>query len=367
MNFIDLKKQYSLIEKEVQDKIQQVLNHGQYILGPELHEFEEQLCNFSKSKYAVTCSNGTDALLLTILSLQLKEGDEVIMPSYTYFATAEMFMLHGIKPIFCDIEKDTFLMDASKIEELITSKTRAIVPVPLFGQPCDMNEINDIAKKHNIYVIEDAAQSFGATYHGKVSGTLAPLATTSFFPAKPLGCYGDGGAVFCQDEERYNHLKKLRFHGEASKNFHDELGINGRMNTLQCAILQVKLDIFPKELKLREQVAQKYHERLNKINALKTPTVKENRTSSWAQYSILLDPKINRDDFVDKIKAEGIPVAVYYPRGIHQQPICKTLGYDKAHLPVTEEVSQHILSLPMHPYLSDENIDDVCKTIEKLI
>lgn len=361
VNFIDLKKQYAAIKDEVQQQIDTVLNHGQYILGAEVQELETALCNFSGSKYCVTCSNGTDALLLAFMAIGIKPGDEVILPAYSYFASAEMLPLIGAKPVFVDIERETFNIDAKLIEQAITPKTKAILPVSLFGQMADMDLIQEIATKHNLKVIEDGAQSFGAAYKGKKSCSMSDLSTTSFFPAKPLGCYGDGGAVFTNDEAIYNDLLSFRFHGQESKNYHTKIGINGRMNTLQCAIMLPKLKRFSWELEQRQRIADNYTQAFSKYSdRITTPFVAAERSSVWAQYTLCMS---DREGFQAKMTAEGIPTAIYYPRGMHQQPVFEE--FYNGSMPNTEWVSEKVISLPMFPDMSESEQATIIDAVDK--
>jgi UDP-2-acetamido-2-deoxy-ribo-hexuluronate aminotransferase len=355
IDFANLQYQHELYKEEIEDAILKVARNCNFIMGNEVSELEKSLEKFTGAKYAVTCSNGTDALLLAMMALDIKPGDEVITTPFTFIATAETIAFLGAKPVFVDIDKKTYNIAPSKIEEKITSKTKAIIPVSLYGQPADMDKIQDIATKYNIKIIIDGAQSFGCTYNGKTDSNLGDISTTSFFPAKPLGCYGDGGAVFTNDEDLANKMKSLRVHGQSKRYHHKYIGMGGRLDTLQAAILNVKLKYYSKDLALRQEVAQKYHSKLNiKNSKLVLPFVEEGRTSAWAQYSIRVK---NRDELQEKLKLAGIPTAVHYPMPLHLQECFEYLGYKKGDFPISETVSTEIMSLPMNPYVSDEEIE----------
>jgi UDP-2-acetamido-2-deoxy-ribo-hexuluronate aminotransferase len=299
-----------------------------------------------------------------MMALDIKPDDEIITTPFTFIATAETIALLGAKPVFVDIDEKTYNIDANKIEEKITTKTKGIISVSLYGQPSDLDEINKIAKKYNLFHIIDGAQSFGATYKGKAEVHYCDIYTTSFFPAKPLGCYGDGGAVLTNNDELAGKIRMLRVHGQNKRYHHKYIGINGRMDTIQAAILNVKLKHYKKDLKLRQEVAVKYNEKLKNINEIILPFVKEDRTSAWAQYSIRVK---NRDKIQVKLKKEGIPTAVHYPMPLHMQECFRYLNYKKGDFPVAERVSKEILSLPMNPYLSDEKINYITEKLEKRI
>ncbi len=358
MDFIDLKTQQSLIKPQIDKKIQDVLSHGQYINGPEIGELEKKLSAYVGVRHCIGCSNGTDALLLALLALGVKSGDEVITTPFTFFATGEVISLLGAKAIFVDIEPDTYNIDGKKIEEKITDKTKAIIPVSLYGQCSDMDGINVIANKHGIPVIEDGAQSFGAEYGNKKSCGLSTIACTSFFPSKPFAGYGDGGACFTNDDQLAKTLRELVNHGQSARYTHTLIGINGRLDTLQAAILLCKLEIFPEEVKKRAQVGEWYTELLQ--DHVKTPLIKEGRTSVFAQYTIEVP---DREKFIENMKRQGIPTAVHYPIPLHKQPIYQEMGYGNVSTPNAEDVAQRVVSLPMHPYLSYEDIKKVTKIV----
>lgn len=362
MQFIDLKKQYKLIETNILNSIQTVLEHGQYIMGPEISKLEQQLAQFLGVKHAIVNSSGTDALLMALLALDIGPGDEVITSPFSFFATAEVIALCQAKPVFVDIDPITYNIDASKIAAAITPKTKAIMPVSLYGQCADMNKINQIAKQHNLAVVEDAAQSFGATYEGRYSGALSTIGCTSFFPSKPLGGYGDSGACFTNDDLLAEKMTEIRIHGQNARYCHKYIGINGRMDTIQAAILLEKLKLFPDEIVMRQEVAQRYNELLAGI--AKTPTVNSKNKSVYAQYTIEV---LNRDHFQQKMQAMGIPTAVHYPIAMHQQEALKYLGYQEGDLPHAEKASKHVVSLPMHPYLSIEEQQCVAEAVKQCL
>lgn len=355
IDFANLQYQHELYKDEIENAILKVSRNCNFIMGDEVQELEKSLEEFTGAKYAVSCSNGTDALLLAMMALDIKPGDEVITTPFTFIATAETIAFLGAIPVFVDIDEKTYNIDPAKIEEKITSKTKAIIPVSLYGQPADMDEITKIAKKHNLKVIIDGAQSFGSTYNGIADSALGDISTTSFFPAKPLGCYGDGGAVFTNDEELANKMKSLRLHGQSKRYHHKYIGMGGRLDTIQAAVLNVKLEYYKKDLALRQEVAQKYHSKLNiHTSKLVLPFVEEGRTSAWAQYSIRVK---NRDELQEKLKLAGIPTAVHYPMPLHLQECFIYLGYKKGDFPISEIVSEEIMSLPMNPYVTDEEIE----------
>lgn len=379
--FIDLKSQYSELKDKINHRIQTVLDHGQFILGPEVHEFEERLKEYLGVKHAITCANGTDALLLAMTSAGIEPGDEVIVPGFSFIATAETVVLLGAKPVFVDIDDKTFNIDASKIVQAITPKTKAIIPVSLYGHPADMNEVRSLAEENGLTVIEDAAQSFGATYHGKKSCNLSTLATTSFFPAKPLGCYGDGGAVFTDNDELAEKIISLRFHGMSKEHRykHIHVGRNSRLDTLQAAILIEKLAHFDWELGQRQKVARRYDEAFSQHNEknpetpLQFPVIEEGCVSAYAQYTLWLE---NRSEIQAHLKEKGIPTAVHYPMPMYKQPAYESFfdttapsGNSKGLLEKCEWAARGVMSLPMHPYMSEETqnkiIDGVIETLSR--
>ena len=363
MHFIDLKSRHQLIGDKINARIQQVMEHGQFILGPEVREVEEKLAQYTGSKHCVTVSSGTDSLLIALMALGVGAGDEVITVPYTWISTAEVIALLGAKPVFVDIRPDTWNMDETLLEAAITDKTKAIMPVSIYGQCPDVDAINEIAKKYNLPVIEDAAQSFGATYKGKKSCNLSTIGSTSFFPSKPLGCYGDGGALFTNDDELAEKFRWIRVHGQERKHHHPILGINGRMDTIQAAILLEILEVFPDEVQKRENLGQTYSERLAHLDGLETPTIGGNNTSVFAQYTILIQ---NREDIQNKLKENDIPSVSYYSVPLHLQPVFKNLAHQVRDFPVAEKVANQCLSLPMSPYLTQEDQSEVIDAISKI-
>jgi len=360
IDFANLKHQYQLYKTELDEAIHKVLDNANYIMGSEVKALEENLQNFTGAKHAITCSSGTDALLLAMMALDIKPDDEIITTPFTFIATAETIAFLGAKPVFVDIDEKTYNLDPTKIEEKITDKTKAIMPVSLYGQPADMEAIQAIADKHNLKVIVDGAQSFGSTFEGKTDSTLGDISTTSFFPAKPLGCFGDGGAVFTNDDTLAQKMKSLRVHGQSKRYHHQYIGMGGRMDTIQCAVVDVKLKYYEKDLKLREEVAEKYTEALKDKDVV-LPFVDKRATSAWAQYSIRVK---DRDTVQAKLKEQGIPTAVHYPMPLHLQECFEYLGYGRGDFPIAEMVSDEIMSLPMNPYVGDDEIGYIKECIK---
>ncbi len=365
IDFANLKKQHYLYYDEIEKEIDQVLNKTNFIMGEPIKTLEKSLEEFTGAKHAITCSSGTDALLLAMMALDIKPNDEIITTPFTFIATAETIAFLGAKPVFVDIDEKTYNIDPSKIEAAITPKTKAIIPVSLYGQPADMDKINQYTNNkytnQPIHIIIDGAQSFGATYKNKAEVHYCDIYTTSFFPAKPLGCYGDGGAVLTNNQKLATKIQQLRVHGQSKRYHHKYIGMGGRLDAIQAAVLNVKLKHYPKDLKLRQEVAQKYTNILITNNQYTNiPTIKPDRTSAFAQYSIRVE---NRDAVQSKLKEEGIPTAVHYPMPLHLQECFEYLGYKKGDFPISEVVSQEIMSLPMNPYLSDEEIEYICESL----
>lgn len=354
IDFANLQYQYQRYKEEIDRAIHNVLDKSNYIMGEEVSELEANLQNFTGAKHAITCGSGTDALLLAMMALDIQPDDEIITTPFTFIATAETIAFLKAKPVFADIDEKTYNIDPSKIEEKITNKTKAIIPVSLYGQPADMDTIQTIADKHNLKVIIDGAQSFGSTYKGKTDSNLGDVSTTSFFPAKPLGCFGDGGALFTNDDALAEKMRMLRVHGQNKRYHHKYIGMGARLDTLQAAVLNVKLKYYPQDLKRREEVAEKYTKALQHNEKVIPPFVSEEATSAWAQYSIRVQ---NRDALQNRLKEAGIPTAVHYPMPLHLQECFQYLGYQLGDFPVSEKVSEEILSLPMNPYLRDDEID----------
>lgn len=359
IDFANLKFQHELYKEEIENAILKVARNCNFIMGEEVGRLEKELENFTKSKFAITCASGTEALLIALMALDIKENDEVITTPFTFIATSEMVALLGAKPVFVDVDEKTYNIDPNLIESKITSGTKAILPVSLYGQPANMDEISRIAKKYNLKVVIDGAQSFGSTWKGVCDCTLGDIATTSFFPAKPLGCYGDGGAVFTNDENLADKIKSLRIHGQSKRYHHRYIGVGGRLDTIQAAVLSVKLSHYDKDLSLRREVAQKYFKALNDKNLI-LPFIDERADSAWAQFSVRAK---NRDALQSKLKDAGIPTAVHYPMPLHLQECFKYLGYKNGDFPISEKISQEIMSLPMNPYLSDEEINCIAHSI----
>ncbi|WP_019385328.1 DegT/DnrJ/EryC1/StrS family aminotransferase [Acinetobacter venetianus] len=346
IEFIDLKAQQNRIKDKIDAGIQSVLTHGQYILGPEVTELEEKLAAYVGVKYCITCANGTDALQIAQMVFGIGPGDEVITPGFTYIATAETVALLGAKPVYVDVNPKTYNLDVEKLEAAITPRTKAIIPVSLYGQCADFDTINAIAAKYGIPVIEDAAQSFGATYKGRKSCNLSTVACTSFFPSKPLGCYGDGGAIFTNDEELAKVIRQIARHGQDRRYHHIRVGVNSRLDTIQAAILLPKLEILDDEMQARQKVAEIYNQLFNQASVHTTPYLEPHNTSAWAQYTIQVD---NRAEIQKNLQEQGVPTAVHYPIPLNKQP---AVADTNVWLPVGDAIAERVMSLPMHPYLS---------------
>lgn len=356
MKFIDLQTQYELHKHSIDKAIMRVLAHGQYLFGPEIELLENKLASYVGVKHCITMSSGTTALQIALMALDIKQGDEVITTPFSFFATAEVIYLLGAKPVYVDIDPNTYLIDHTSIESVITQRTKAIIPVSLYGQCADMDVINEIASRYGISVIEDAAQSFGAIYKGKKSCALSEIACTSFFPSKPLGGYGDSGACFTNNDELAQRMRMMINHGQKNRYQHVMLGINGRMDTLQAAILLEKFSLFETELKSRQQIAKWYKEFLPENIVL--PVILPHNEGVYAQYTIQLD---DRDAIQKKLTECGIPTAVHYPIGLHQQEVVKHQHQEKLpNFPITERCAKRVLSLPFHPYLSKGSVQLIC-------
>lgn len=358
--FIDLKSQYEALKPQIHARINRVLEHGQYIMGPEVKELEERLQEYTGAKYCITAASGTEALLISLMALGVGPGDEVITTPFTFAATAEVIVLVGAKPVFVDIEPDTCNINASLIEAKITPNTKAIMPVSLYGQPADMDEINAIAAKHgNIPVIEDAAQSFGATYKGKKSCNLSTIGCTSFFPSKPLGCYGDGGAIFTSDETIAQACREIRVHGQSQRYLHTRVGVGGRMDTIQCAIVLAKLERFDWEVEKRLAIGAQYNTSLDHIG-LPRVAQRLDRTSVYGQYTVFCSDR----SFVQQHLAEaGVPTSVHYPVPLNEQPAYKHLCCSTC-TPVAQKIAKQVMSLPMSPNLSTQDLNGVINALE---
>lgn len=366
--FIDLKTQYNALKNSIDTRIQKVLESGAYIGGPEVAELEKTLAQHTGTKYCLAVASGTDALLIPMMALGIGPGDEVITTAFSFIATAETIVLAGAAPIYVDIERKTFNIDPKKIEAAITPKTKAIMPVSLYGQAADLEEINAIAKKHNLFVIEDTAQSYGAKYKDKKSGACTTAAGTSFYPAKPLGCYGDGGAIFTNDEKLSVIMKEIREHGSAKRYFHTRLGVNGRLDTIQCAILLAKMERYDWEVMERNRVAKRYTEAFRGLELIdpqfSIPYIKPENVSVWAQYTLTIN---NRDLFQKKMTELQVPTAVHYPMTMPDQPWYKSNTKNIHDISVSRWAADHVVSLPMYPDMDDKTQDIVIAAVKKSV
>ncbi len=360
IDFIDLKTQQNAIRSQLEQNIHRVLHHGQYIMGGEIDLLEAKLAAYTGAKHCITVASGTEALLISLMALGIGAGDEVITTPFTFVATAEVIVLLGAKPVFVDIEPDTCNINAGLIEAAITNKTKAIMPVSLYGQPADMDEINTIAAKYNLPVIEDAAQSFGATYKGKKSCNLSTIGCTSFFPSKPLGCYGDGGAIFTNDDEIAQACKEIRIHGQSARYYHPRVGVGGRMDTLQCAVILAKWDRFDWEVEQRIAHGERYNQLMDE-NGIQRVQQRSDRTSVFAQYTILLD---NRDEIETRLKEAGIPTAIHYPTPLNEQPAYGHLCCSEC-TPISKKTATQVLSLPFSAELRQNTINKIDSIFRK--
>jgi UDP-2-acetamido-2-deoxy-ribo-hexuluronate aminotransferase len=362
MQFIDLKTQYRRIENEVNQRMKAVLEHGQYVLGPEVKELEQKLAEYVGIKHCIGISDGTTALQVALMALDIGPGDEVITTPFTFIATGEMIALVGATPVFVDIDPLSYNINPALIEAAITPRTKAIMPVSLYGQCADFDAINEIAARHNLPVIEDAAQSFGASYHGRRSCGATTIACTSFFPSKPLGCYGDGGACFTNDDELAKAMREIHLHGQDRRYHHPRIGLNGRLDTLQAAILLAKLEIFPGEVEARARIGARYTELLSDL--VRTPVLSAGCTSVYAQYTIEVD---NRDAFCANVQAQGVPTAVHYPIPLHLQPAFSSLKQCVGAFPVAEHAASRVVSLPMFPDMDEAQQDQVVAAVRQAL
>lgn len=364
IEFIDLKTQYQSIKADVDRRIHAVLDHGQYIMGPEVRELEEKLEAYTGARHCITVASGTEALLISLMALGVKAGDEIITTPFTFVATAEVIALLGAVPVFVDVQPDTCNIDPSLIEAAITSKTRAIMPVSLYGQVADMDEINAIAARHgNIPVIEDAAQSFGASYKGKKSCNLSTIGCTSFFPSKPLGCYGDGGAIFTNDDALAKAMREIRVHGQEKRYYHTRIGVGGRMDTLQCAVVLAKLERFDWEIEQRINAGDRYLELLGSIAGVVPLAVRQDCTCVWGQFTIQVN---DREAVLNKLKSAGIPTAVHYPVPLNRQPAYQTLCRIASSLENSDAVAGRVISLPMHPYIDSATQETIVRAVAEV-
>ncbi len=387
MQFIDLKKQQQKIRTNIESNIISVLDHGKYIMGPEVMELEKKLAEYAGVKHSISCSSGTDALLMALMAHNVGPGDAIFTTPFTFIATAEVISLLGATPVFVDIDSKTYNIDTDQLERAIVAlnegttdyplpasnisskmKPKGIIAVDLFGLPADYDKIRSIAKRHSLFVIEDAAQSFGGEYKNQKACSLAEIGCTSFFPAKPLGGYGDGGMCFTDNDDLANELRSIRIHGKGNDKYDNiRVGINGRLDTLQAAILLPKFDIFPDEITLRQKVADCYSNLLSEISSLTLPYIPKDSLSAWAQYSILAKDGEHRSIIQDKLKEADIPTAVYYPQPLHLQTAFADLGYKAGNFPVSETCSDRIFSLPMHPYLLEEDQKNISQVIKSTV
>ena len=359
--FVDLKAQYTDLKPAIDARIQRVLDHGQYIMGPEVRELEARLEAFTSARHCLTVASGTEALLIALMAIGVRPGDEVITTPFTFVATAEVIALIGAIPVFVDVQPDTCNMDPAHLEAAITDRTKAIMPVSLYGQVADMDEVNAIAARHGgITVIEDAAQSFGATYKGRKSCNLSTIGCTSFFPSKPLGCYGDGGAVFTNDDAIAKAMREIRVHGQERRYFHTQIGVGGRMDTLQCAVVLAKFDNFDWEIEQRRQAGERYLRLLDRLQSVQKPAVRPDRTCVWGQFTVQVG---NREVVLEKLKAAGIPTTVHYPVPLHQQPAYRDLCRVSGNLENSEAVSARVFSLPMHSYMTPATQEKIVEAV----
>ena len=372
MEFIDLGRQYEVIKDKIDEGIRRVVGSHRFIMGPEVLELEDRLAKFVGRKYCLTCASGTDALQIPLMAYELTKTDAVFVPSFTFFASAESVNLAGGTPVFVDIDS-TFNMSPESLENEIKRilsegklNPKGVIPVDLFGRSADYDAILPIAKKYNLFVLEDAAQGFGGSLHGKRNGAFGDVSATSFFPAKPLGCYGDGGAIFTDNEELYDVMKSIRVHGMGSERYDNvRMGMNGRMDTIQAAVILAKLDIFEDELESRQKVAQQYTKELK--GSFIVPETDSEYYSAWAQYTIRAKNENERGRIIARLKEKDIPVMIYYPIPLHEQTVYKKLGYGYISLPNSSQASRQVFSIPMHPYLKEEEINTICDTLVNVI
>jgi UDP-2-acetamido-2-deoxy-ribo-hexuluronate aminotransferase len=355
--FYDLDAQQAVIKRRIDANIAKVLSHGKYILGPEVAELEERLSDYTGAKYCISCANGTDALQIALMAIGVGPGDEVITPAFSYIATAEATSLLGAKPIYVDVDPKTFNINPALIEEKITKKTKAIIPVSLYGQPADFTQINEIALKHNLIVIEDGAQSFGAEQLGTKSCNLSDIGCTSFFPSKPLGCYGDGGAVFTSDPSLAKSIRQIARHGQEKRYVHTRIGINSRLDTIQAAVLLAKLEVFDYETAVKNNVAASYFKLLQHSKIVTCPIVSEQNTSSWAQYTLKSE---FRDEICGTLSSNNLPTAIHYPLPLNQQI---AVADKSVFLPIGDELSKQVFSVPIHAYMKTQTIEIIAETI----
>ena len=384
MEFIDLAFQQKRIRENIDRRIEAVLNHGQYIMGPEVAALEKELSRYVGAKHAISCASGTDALLMALMARGIGPGDAVLTTPFTFIATAEVISLLGATPVYVDIDRKTYNIDPEQLERCLSAlrsgdaglhplprlagqkgiTPKAIIAVDLFGLPADYGRLDNIAKQNGLFLIEDAAQSFGGEVNGRKACTFGDVSCTSFFPAKPLGCYGDGGMCFCSDDRLAEIMRSIRLHGKGSHKYENiRIGINGRLDTLQAAILLAKFSLFEEEVRLRQAVASRYSELLRSCQSLVTPEVPAGYQSVWAQYSLLARDETHRDAIMKNLQAKGIPTVIYYPRPLHLQAAFSFLGYREGDFPASEDSASRIFSLPMHPYLNEGDQDRIAAAL----
>jgi len=363
MDFIDLKTQYKNYKAEIDRRMQDVIEKASFIMGPAVGELEQKLAKYVGVKHAIACASGTDALLLPLLAYGIKPGDEIITTPFTFIATAEVVSFIGAKPVFVDIDERNYNIDINQLENKITPRTKGIIVVSLYGQMADMDKINEVAKKHKLFVIEDAAQSFGAIYKGKKSCSLSDVGATSFYPSKPLGCYGDGGMVFTNDDKLSEKMRSLLNHGQGERYVHKYIGLNMRLDSIQAAVLLAKFEHFEEEANKRFEIGKRYNELLRGSAAIPPAIEKYTDRHVFAQYSVRVR---NRDRVIEELKKNNIPTAIHYPIPIHLQEAYKYLGYKEEDFPVSEKVSKEIFSLPMHPYLKEEDQQKIAEIIRRV-
>jgi dTDP-4-amino-4,6-dideoxygalactose transaminase len=389
MQFVDLSTQQKRIRENLENNIHAILDHGKYIMGPEIKTLEKRLAEYSGVKHAVGCASGTDALLMALMALGVGPGDAVFTSPFTFIATAEVISLLGATPVYVDIDPQTFNMNPDKLKDAVQAvvdnnpsihpipairsdekaqalklNPRGIIAVDIFGLPASYDRIESIAREQGLFVIEDAAQSFGAELNGKRACSFGNIACTSFFPAKPLGCYGDGGMCFTNDDKLVEILESLRVHGKGHHKYDNvRIGVNGRLDTLQAGILLAKFDIFPEEIEMRQQVAYKYSSLLNSFSAVQVPSIPQGYKSAWAQYSLLANDEQQRTEIQSRLKDAGIPSAIYYPKPLHLQSAFSSLGYKDGDFPISEDCSRRIFSVPMHPYLAEDDQEKIAQIL----
>lgn len=371
LKFIDLEKQYEVIKTELDKKLAELFIRQDFILGKDVDILEKRLSEYVGVKHCITCSNGTDALSMPLMILKLGKGDAVFVPTFTFFSSAEVIAQRGATPIFVDCDSKTFNMDMDKLEEAIKAvieegrlKPRMIIPVDLFGLSADYDRVIQLADKYKLYVLEDGAQGFGATYKGKQVCSFGDFSTTSFFPAKPLGCYGDGGAIFTNDDDWASQLRSVRVHGKGKTKYeNNRLGLNARLDTIQAAALNCKLDIFADELKARNSAAERYNRLIGEH--IQKPYIPDGYTSIYAQYTVILPDYVDRSQLMESMRSQGIPTMIYYERPLHLQKALAYLGYKQGDFPIAEKISSRALSLPMHPYLTEDEIEMIAHALNE--